>query len=390
MRRKQAVVACMAILLLTACTFSPADTVEPSGETVEAEAEKKQAGEQTAGQGAEQEAGQDTEQEDAQFQMLYELFINQEYAGAEDYAYVICDADGDGSTELYIQRAGSRGFYVNTYKNGGICIRYQEALPPEAGGMRWTDTKTLPAARSGEMAHSGIYVYVKNEDMGERYWYPSETDFVAGNGFGEADPFYEYCIPDGQKILTLYYDEATEKGCGIRYYEWDPSTFTTTGMYGFVFEGLEEGIERGIREDYLKPESVDGTDGSDEVEEFKENTEYDDQGRIIHYDATGLLSFLAEDNTEPGMVLWIDYDYYDNGNLKSRSYWHNGYIFGTWYSHWGCYFDEQGRIAYEDIYITHGSWDTYYIYKDDTKEPAYILDLDNNLGEWIPGFRSGR
>lgn len=95
------------------------------------------------------------------------------------------------------------------------------------------------------MAHSGIYVFAKNEDMGERYWYPSETDFVRVNGFGEVDPFYEYYIPDGQKRLTLYYDEATQKGCGIRYYEWDPSTFTTTGMYGFVFEGLKDG-ERAV------------------------------------------------------------------------------------------------------------------------------------------------
>lgn len=390
MRGKQAVVVYMAVLSLTACTFSPADAVEPSREMSKAEAEKKQTAEQGGEQGTEQAAVQDTEQKDAQLLALYEIFINQEYAGAEGYAYVICDGDGDGSAELYIERAGSQGFYVNTYKNGGLCIRYQEELPPEFNGQLWTDTETLAGTQSGEMAHSGIYVFAKNEDMGERYWYPSETDFVRENGFGEVDPFYEYYIPDGQKRLTLYYDEATQKGCGIRYYEWDPSTFTTTGMYGFVFEGLKDGGESGIREDYLKPESVDGVDGSNEVEDFTENIEYDDQGRITHYDAAGLLTFLADDNTEPGMVLRIDYEYYDNGNLKSRFYGHNGYIFGTWYSNWDCYFDGQGRIAYEDIYITHGSWDIYYIYKDDTEEPAYILDLDNNLGEWIPTFRSGR
>ena len=103
----------------------------------------------------------------------------------------------------------------------------------------------------------------------------------------------------------------------------------------------------------------------------------------------GILTFLKENNTESEPVLWIDYEYYDNGNLKSRFYWHNGYIFGTWYTTWSYYFDEQGRIAHEDIYITHGSWDTYYIYMDDTKEPAYILDLDDYMGTWIPEFRKG-
>lgn len=240
------------------------------------------------------------------------------------------------------------------------------------------------------MTHSGIYAYVQTEDRGERYWYPSEEDFLAGSGFEGAEPFYEYTVPDGQKRLTLYYDEAIQRGCGIRYYERVPSAFTTTGMYGFVFEGLEESEESGILEDYLEPVAYDGTDGSDEVEEYKENTEYDDQGRITHYDASGILTSLRENNDEADMVLWIDYEYYDNGNLKKRSYWHNGYIFGSWYTAWSCYFDQQGRIAHENIYITHGSWDIYYIYTDDRKEPAYILDLDNCGGEWIPMFRKSR
>lgn len=46
MRGKQAVVVYMAVLFLTACTFSPADAVESSREMSKAEAEKKQTAEQ--------------------------------------------------------------------------------------------------------------------------------------------------------------------------------------------------------------------------------------------------------------------------------------------------------------------------------------------------------
>ena len=405
MRRKQWAIICVVIFALTACAFSPADVEESSEAIAGAEESKqeesKEEEEPVTEQGTEKEkvsSDDDTadsqseicsREEDIRAQELYETFANLEFAGFENYAYVIYDGDGDGYRELYIKRGNSGSFYVITCVKGGLLIEYQKEIPSEVSGLQWVDMETLTVVQNEEMVHSGIYVYAEQGNSSESFWYPNENDFVAANGFGGVEPFFEYFVPDGSKRLTFYYDEATQKGCGIRYYERDPSTFTTTGMYGFVFEGLEESKGSGVREDYLKPQAVDGTDGSGEVEDFKENTEYDDKGRLTHYDATGILTFLKESNMEPEPVLWIDYDYYDNGNLKSRFYWHNGYIFGTWYTTWSCYFDEQGRIAHEDIYITHGSWDTYYIYMDDTKKPAYILDLDDNMGTWIPEFRKG-
>lgn len=388
MKKRQIAIICMIISLLTACAFSPADVTESLDAMPETE--KPVAEEEQITENAFSDSVNVTGAPNAiRAKELYEAFLNEEYAGYEDYAYIIYDADGDGCTELYIKRGNTGSFYIITYLNGGLCIEYHKEIPSEVDSLQWVDTETLAAAQDREMAHSGIYVYVKKNDKDERYWYPNETDFVTENGFGEAEPFFEYSVPDGQKHLTLYYDEATRRGCGIRYYEWDPSTFITTGMYGFVFDGWRESEENRILEDYLKPESVDGTNGSNEVEDFTENTEYGAKGRSTHYDAGGILTFLKEDNTEPETILWIDYEYYDNGNLKNRHYWHNGYIFSSWYTTWDCFFDEQGRIAYEDIYITHGSWDTYYIYTDDTKEPAYILDLDN-CGDWIPTFWKGK
>ena len=76
----------------------------------------------------------------------------------------------------------------------------------------------------------------------------------------------------------------------------------------------------------------------------------------------------------------MDYEYGENGNLKYRFYFHNARIFGTWYTTWKSYFDNQGRIAYECIYITHGSMEKFYIYSDDDEKPEYLLMLDRGWG----------
>ena len=376
MMKKQLAVLCMVILTLTACAFPSADVEEPS-ETIageeESEEEKPKAEESKA------------EEEPVTAQELYETFVNQEYAGLENYACVVYDADGDGCRELYIKRGSSQSFYMVTYVNGGLLIEYQKEISRVVRRQQWIDMETLTSAQDEEMVHSGIYVYAEQDDKSENFWYPTENDFVAANGFEGVEPFFEYSIPDGTKRLSLYYDEATQKGCGIRYYQRDPSTFTTAGMYGIVFEGVRESGGSGILEDYLEPLACNGKSGSDYASDCTENMEYDAGGRLTHYDVSGL-SYLKDHDTESEPFLWIDYEYYSNGNLKSRFYWHSGYVFGSSYSTWQCYFDEQGRIAYEDIYITHGSEDTYYIYMDDTKEPAYILDLDNNMGWWMPEF----
>lgn len=370
MKKKQMAIISMILLTLTACASSPVETTAPPEAIKDAGTLEKDTGQDISNKKA---------AEDAQARELYETFINLEYSGYEGYSYVIDDIDSDGCAELYLLRP-NQSFYTITYRNGGLRFEYQKELPPNLNKLQWINTATLTAVQDEEMTHSGIY-------YGAESWYLTEEDFVDANGFSDAEPFFEYYTPDGQKRLTFYYDEKTQKGCGVRYYERDPSTFSTTGMYGFVFEGLQEDTEEYVQRDYTKPESIDGTNGSSNADNFKENTEYDDKGRITHYDAFGALTFLKDSDSELDPILWIDYEYYDNGNLKSRLYWHNGYVFGTWYTTWDAYFDEQGRIAYEDIYITHGSWDTYYIYMDDTSKPAYILDLDNNMGSWIPEFR---
>lgn len=161
MKRMQKTVVCMAFLFLTACAFSPANNVtDPPGEmagttaiTLEAQTGIMQvAAEQTAEQDtkvAAEKIEEDIKREDAQARTLYELFINEEYAGAEGYAYGLYDADGDGSAELYIDRGGVNSFYIVTYENGGLCIRYQAELPLKLKGCNGSVRKHWPRPRTG-------------------------------------------------------------------------------------------------------------------------------------------------------------------------------------------------------------------------------------------------
>lgn len=318
---------------------------------------------------------------------LYEAFLNMEYADC-DYIYAYLDSDNDGIQEMYLKKNEEDilSGYIIKYVNEGLqCIYQKEIKDAYLKGLTWSATKDTDGVVEPEMMHNGIYVYVSQNDHGEEnFWYLDEAAFISAFGVVDAEPFYEYYNPDGTKRLTLYYNEETEEGCGIRYYERDPSTFETSGMYGFTFTGMSEEQWDGSQREYLKQESVDGNNGASMINEYQENYEYDSAGRITHFDSTGIIDWLSDDETKN--ILWIDYEYDENGNLKHRSYYHNPYVFGTWYSAWESYFDEFGRVEYEDVYITHGSLDYYYIYSDNSDQPAYELMLDNNLGSWIPEF----
>lgn len=59
-------------------------------------------------------------------------------------------------------------------------------------------------------------------------------------------------------------------------------------------------------------------------------------------------------------------------------------MFGTTFLNLNSFYDENGRISYEDGYITHGTYYYYYFYDDDGKKPKYCLAVDDNLGYHIP------
>jgi len=346
-------------------------------------------------EGEDKEENEEDEEEAAvlpkEHEQLYETFLNMEYAD-HDYIYTYHDFDDDGIQELCLKQSDEsvQSGYIIKYVDGGLQHLYEKKIANTyLKQLSWSETKSADDGGKQEMVHEGIYVYVSQNEYGKgNFWYLDESAFYHAFGFGDQEPLYEYYNQDGSRRLTLFYNEQTGEGCGVRYYERDPSTFSTSGKYGFTFAGTEEEEWSSPEAEYLKQLSVDGTDGSGAVSQYEENYEYDREGRVTHFDSAGIIDFITDDETQ--YILWIDYEYYDNGKIKHRSYMHNSYVFGTWASTWESYFDELGRVEYEDIYITHGSMDYYYIYFDDSTQPAYELVLDHNLGSWIPELKEIR
>lgn len=324
--------------------------------------------------------------------LLYETFLKLMYAG-EEYLYTYYDFDDDGIQELCIIKENQSGtkcrIRIMECEEGGLQYNSEEIAYYYIEDLDWQSTAEMVKDAEEEMTHNGIYVYAAaKESVGKEFWYPDEESFIMSAGFADQEPFYEYDNDDGSKRLVLYYDEETEKGCGIRYYERTPDIVVTSGVYGFTFEKAKatERTWEITERDYKKPATVDGYTGENDVSEYRENYEYDSAGRITHYDSRGILTFWSEDETEPRYILAIDYEYGEDGKLRHRMYWHNSMVFGTYCTTWESWFDEQGRIEYEDIYITHGSLDYYYIYADDNRQSDYVLVLDNNCGWWVPEF----
>ena len=161
---------------------------------------------------------------------LYEAFLSMEWAGT-DYVYAYYDCDSDGNKELYLMRSDIEipSGYIVKYQDGGLQYSYQSKVPDQyREELSWSELPDPVEAieEKPEMTHSGIYVFAAQNNNGEgNYWYLDEASFLKSHGVDEAEPFYEYYDANGEIQLSLYYDEQMGIGCGIRYYERDPSTF---------------------------------------------------------------------------------------------------------------------------------------------------------------------
>lgn len=320
---------------------------------------------------------------------VYEAYLTVTVEGRYLYAYF--DYDNDGKQELYLRGsdASSTYGYVMKYADGGLKkIGSGDVSQENIDRLEWNEIERdnlTDTANAEEMTHEGVYAFIDQNAYGENsIWYVDEQSFLSQYGFWGSTPFYEYVLPDGSIRLILYYDEQTGLGCGLRYFQRDPSDMMTSGKYGFSFQGTADETDLwwdGLSIDYTKFESCWGDTGSSYAA-YEENIEYDDAKRVVHFDASGII----EEDEEPEYLLWMDYEYDDNGILRQRQYYHNYRAFSTSYQTWCSYFDELGRLEHEDLYITHGSIDCYYIYFDESTKPTYCLFLDNNIGWWIPEF----
>lgn len=401
-------VAFMMIVIITATTYSNQETVQkntidlqettvqqedkPKVATVEKEKSEKEVKREAEETLKEQIVTEEPEEPTPEEQELYEIYLSLKYAGSDNYQYGFADADGDHKKELCIRCKSSQGsspsWDIIKYEHKGLHLTTQTKLSAGLAKTVWEETADLPQISDEEMEKESFYVYAAGEDYSTRYWYLNEADLLEGTGFSNAVPFLENYDSDGNKRLTFYYDEQTQKGCGIRYYKIYYDTYTEIRMSGFTFDQIQNDVWDQEKTDYFDTVSIEGTTGSEDLEEYREETTFNENGQITHYGSFGIVPWL--ENPEPESILSIDYQYYDNGELSRRYYVHNGFVFGTTGTTWDSYFDEDGRIVYEHLYITHGSLDTYYIYMTESSQADYVLMLDENLSDWIPTFWKGK
>lgn len=241
-----------------------------------------------------------------------------------------------------------------------------------------------PKGQTGEQGISSFenvqnYVFGNYGYMAE---YESRRAFLEDFGFWGSEPFFKYFDLYGNLQLELYGDESTENVCGIAYtYRFNSQLEKVAYMKGFtVCETPEAGW---VMPDPFVMEAVDGTDGSEWVEDYEESIGYTDQGRPDYFASTGKIE---EDQQQ--RVLEINYIYREDGTLYCRDYDHNGQVFGTTQQTCDSYYDEKERIVFETGYITHGHVENYYIYEegDMGNKPAYILYIDYNLNYAIPSM----
>ena len=194
--------------------------------------------------------------------------------------------------------------------------------------------------------------------------YADREAFLQEYGFDGQVPFFEYFLEDGALQMELFYEESSGTGCGVRYYpggDREPEGFLFNGSgnlryyKNFLANGEAESDPYSIL-------AYDGSDGKDEAEDYEEYSLYREDGRPVHFDSRGWITYLTE-NREIQKLLEIDWSYREDGTLQEKDYRHNSMVFGTWYCSRQSYYDAGERLVHEHCSVTHGSVDFYYIYE---------------------------
>lgn len=209
--------------------------------------------------------------------------------------------------------------------------------------------------------------------------------FLCRYGFGDSEPTYTYsgsymAYGEGEKSysLELYYDAEKVSGCAILC--WEEASGPLTG--GFVISGDTILIERNW--DALDPFSTlsveDGETGEKQVEDYSEEYEYDEEGKLLSFRSFG--TYDSDEGKEYGAVITVDFTYDERGNLQKKKQTDNFFIFGTpdnrlsWY-------DENGRPVLAQTFLVHTNEQEHYIYLDDGPIPAYGLALYSGTPRFI-------
>lgn len=205
--------------------------------------------------------------------------------------------------------------------------------------------------------------------------YADKEEFLEAMGFAGEEPFYvRNGDMWGHSALELYYDGSSGRGCGLTYvynmsYEGE---LMPKAVYGWSFDHV--GHDEFVHDPYLL-EMIGGGTGKN-FQDYTETYQYRTEGRLRRFLTEGMMDH--ESGAAMTTLLEIRYEYRDDGSLAYRHYYHNHLVRSSTDMVTNSYYDEQERLMYEYHYITHGSVEHYYIYRNGSSLPAYCLILDSN------------
>lgn len=276
---------------------------------------------------------------------------------------VLLDKDGNLQNEAYFDRFFGSCSCVTKPWEPDPNIGYEEGIPVFT-------------------AEHDEYGWIRSHTV----YYPDREALLAEQGFSGQEPFYRYTDIWGDLVVELYYDPATETGCGFYYdYEFYPEQEQI--ITGYVFHGIEQ--QPWVQYPPYVLENRYGETGKEwleggEILSYEEECRYRADGRPEYFCAGGLADFYGN-GPEEAVFLKLDFIYRDDGSLACREYFHNTWIWGTSYSSGTYLYDEEERLIAEHLYITHGEMSFYYVYEDGSDQPVYALMLDN-CGTWGCGL----
>lgn len=237
-----------------------------------------------------------------------------------------------------------------------------------------TDSKSDPVIRA----------WIEKDGASYREEYQNKGDLLSAFEFQDQTPAYQYYDLNGNLQLELYLDAGSGTACGIRYRWYFTDTLEkAVSRYGFVFDGMQEASWQ--EPDPFDTTSVYGSTGENQVTDYQEFFNHTEDGLLDSFRAQGMIEWLKDaEPDEVSDLLEINFVYRVDNTLFYRNYKHNPYVFGSTRYSIDSFYDESGRLVYEDSYITHGRLEMYYIYPDGGDKPAYSLHFDQNLGDYIP------
>ncbi len=306
------------------------------------------------------------------------------FLGKNDGTYYLAD-----SVATYDPASG--GMLGDPYQ--GIAIAGNKLIVQNYGGSayRWLDTEIYEwnnglreiyhMTLQNYLYEPGVYDYkvadvVNNTEKQYIIREDGEGDIEILPLFEEENPFYSYYDENGRLQLAFYYDEENQNAYGVSYKRWVQNGETIVSENTFKVSMF--GTDFWQEVDNYRFLTYDGESGESYVDNYEEMITCLPDGKVASYVSMGDIDWLG-DEPERQEILKFEYDYREDGSLRHRYQYANSWVFGTFLCIKDSYYDKRERLIYENAYVTHGSYDFYYIYQDEDDKPEYCLILDNNL-----------